>query len=294
MGNSEARQQLRENLTASGETIVIQPDSATYRGAHKHYGDKQTQGVICLTSQSLIFHDVQNPSNPPIEIPINRILCINQEFTFMQKRQGSRKHLVLDLKDGNQIGFYVNQLDLWDQELTRLVAEAEAMPQAPDAEPQYANPIVLPQPGEVSLPAQPEPVYAPVPMSTPAPAPQVQPMPAAVSPVSPYPVAPCVPAMMATSLTPAPTPMVPEAPSYLMQPAPLAATYNTPPPPYDSPQGSGAPQEMPAPAPTPAPAPAPAPIVYCSPTQPAPLTSMMPAPGSLSPSYAAPQVGPTP
>lgn len=110
---------LEEELSRTGETVLIAPQRGFYAGGTPPYSMVKSLGTIALTQRRVIF---QKLLGPPIEIPVARIAEVSEGTWFRGHYRGGRAFLILRLDDGSQVGFQVRQHHRWRSELSTLMA----------------------------------------------------------------------------------------------------------------------------------------------------------------------------
>lgn len=108
------KEQLRGQLINSGENIVIAPETGTYRGSTKRFGNVKSIGIIALTDRMLIF---RKPIGSDIQISIAEIADVSKNVYFLHSYHNGREHLLLKLNDGTIVGFIVNDINRWIYEI---------------------------------------------------------------------------------------------------------------------------------------------------------------------------------
>lgn len=104
-----------EDLSASGERILIPPAPAKFTGAfwgRRPRGD----GIIALTENALRFWPV---FGRPILIPRGEIQGVEVADWFQGYWRAGSRHLVLELSGKRRIGFIVPSPEEWVQALRR-------------------------------------------------------------------------------------------------------------------------------------------------------------------------------
>jgi hypothetical protein len=100
---------MREELSASGEKIILGPERATYRGSTN--GSRvRGLGTAALTDRRLVF---RGAFGTPIEIPRSSIASVRDEKVFLGGISAGKSHVVLRLHDGSDVGFYFRDPSAW-------------------------------------------------------------------------------------------------------------------------------------------------------------------------------------
>ena len=110
---------LCEEMKRSGDSIIVEPETGTFRGSSKHFGMIKSLGVIMLTEHMLIFRKV---CTSDIRIPVSEIAKVSKNVWFLQSYHNGKEHLILKLNDGTQIGFIVKDVNRWIRELSSKMA----------------------------------------------------------------------------------------------------------------------------------------------------------------------------
>jgi hypothetical protein len=105
------RAQLREKL---GPNPVIDAETATYRGATARFGKVKGLGVIGLTERRLVF---ARAVGQPLEIDRSEIVGVREDKWFLRSYTSGIRHLILQLRDGTEVGFFVRELGRWTEAL---------------------------------------------------------------------------------------------------------------------------------------------------------------------------------
>ena len=116
----ERKQALVDEIAQSGEKIVLEPESALYRGGTESYSRVKGNGVIALTSKRLMF---QKLIGGEVEVRIADIVSIAEDKWFLGAYQNGRQHLILELKDGSKVGFMVNNHTHWMEAVRETLAK---------------------------------------------------------------------------------------------------------------------------------------------------------------------------
>jgi hypothetical protein len=104
----------RAQAAASGERVIVGPESAVYRGGTRPYSAVKGNGKIILTDRRLVFRKL---SGGLVEVPTHIIAGIRQSKTFRGSRVGGATHLVVTTTDSAEVGFFVNDLAAWERAL---------------------------------------------------------------------------------------------------------------------------------------------------------------------------------
>ncbi len=111
---------LREELRASGEQVVAGPESCVYRGSNGIGLPRMMgSGVIALTERRLVF---RRAIGGPADVPVSRIAGVREDRWFLGGARGGRIHVIVVLRDGGEVGFYVHDNAAWTEAIRAAVA----------------------------------------------------------------------------------------------------------------------------------------------------------------------------
>ncbi len=122
LGYRAARNRLSSQIAA--ETVLRPPEKARYEGAtapnyprlrtdrRTGVADARNNGMIALSRRRLVFFTVTRKS---IEIPVSEIGGVHEGTVLLRTpaRGGTTHHLVIELRSGGQVGFYVADNAAW-------------------------------------------------------------------------------------------------------------------------------------------------------------------------------------
>ncbi len=108
---------LFREMKLSGETFVINPEFASFRGATAKYGRVKCDGVIGLTNDKIIFIPFIGSKT---EIPLKEICDVTEEKKFLGCYRAGMTVLVLHEQEVN-IGFYVKDNIKWQNTITGII-----------------------------------------------------------------------------------------------------------------------------------------------------------------------------
>lgn len=114
--------QLRDELTGAGERIVRAPERGNYNGATSIYGRVKGMGVIAMTDRRIAF---RKAIGKPVDLPVDQIVGVRDDLWFLGAASRGRRHLIVKLQDGVEVGFYVTDHAGWRAALAP-IAEAQA------------------------------------------------------------------------------------------------------------------------------------------------------------------------
>jgi hypothetical protein len=106
----------------AGESPLIGPEKAMYRGGSGSYPKVKGNGVIVLTPRRLIFRMVLGTG---VEIPCDEITGARETKRFRGAVTGGYTHLVVRTTTG-ELGFFVADVAAWRAALERVGAAARA------------------------------------------------------------------------------------------------------------------------------------------------------------------------
>ncbi len=118
-------EEVRREVAAAGETIDRGPERGTYRGATAQYGKVRGLGMLTLTNKRLMFRKVLGQ---PVDVPTSEIVGVREDRWFLGGAT-VQMHLVVKLKSGIEVAYYVNDHQGWMARLGALGA-ASALPVA--------------------------------------------------------------------------------------------------------------------------------------------------------------------
>jgi len=108
--------EIKQLIQLSGEKVLITPESGSFRGATNKLGRIKSDGIIALTSKRLIF---KKAFSPRFEIELKEVIEITTDAKFLGAWRAGVIHLVLNLKNGDRVGFYFKDLEKWKIELSK-------------------------------------------------------------------------------------------------------------------------------------------------------------------------------
>lgn len=109
---------VRNELMIRGEKTIRGPETAIYRGGTGNSSKIKGNGLIVLTNRSLIFKKIIGQG---LEISLEQIKNLRQDKWFLNSYRNGRFHLILQLKNGDEIGFIVQNHSVWLEEITKLI-----------------------------------------------------------------------------------------------------------------------------------------------------------------------------
>lgn len=99
------------NSVGGGASLVLPLEKAVFRGAYTGYGRRSRRGTLCLSHERLIFF---RRDGSRISLPLEEVKACSLRRFFLG-RGNSRYHLIVTLRDGNELGFYVGDPEKWAQ-----------------------------------------------------------------------------------------------------------------------------------------------------------------------------------
>lgn len=116
------RRRSAEQITAfqneavtTGERIVRGPEQGVYRGATGSYPAVKGNGTLFLTDRRIW---VCRMTGSVAEVPLAKVVGTHRSPWFLGARVASRTHLVVETSDPAEVGFYVDDLDGWERDLS--------------------------------------------------------------------------------------------------------------------------------------------------------------------------------
>ena len=104
-------------MKLSGETFILDPEVASFRGATAKYGRIKCDGVIGLTNEKIIFVPFVSKK---FFIPTNEITDINESKKFLGHYRAGISVLVLHSKEAD-IGFFVKNILRWQNAIRGII-----------------------------------------------------------------------------------------------------------------------------------------------------------------------------
>jgi len=111
-------EQFRDDVARSGERVIVEPERGVYRGGSGSYSAVSGNGTILLTDRRLLF---RKKTGGEVEVPTASMVSATRSKGFRGSRVGGATHLVITTSDGAEVGFFVDDLDAWDQALASLI-----------------------------------------------------------------------------------------------------------------------------------------------------------------------------
>lgn len=117
--------QLAQEIDASGERLLRGPEHGVYRGGSGSLPRVKGNAVIALTDRRLVFAKLVGAR---VEVATPDILGEREEKRFLRSAVGGQVHLVLSLRGGDELGFFVRDREAWLRTLHDLRAGDHAAP----------------------------------------------------------------------------------------------------------------------------------------------------------------------
>jgi hypothetical protein len=108
---------LFRQMQMSGQTFIITPEFASFRGATHTYGRVKCDGMIGLTADKIIFIPLVGKK---IEILLGHIKTVTEEKSFLGSHRPGMSFLVLHGHEAD-IGFFVRDNIKWQNILTGMI-----------------------------------------------------------------------------------------------------------------------------------------------------------------------------
>ncbi|MEZ4373641.1 MAG: hypothetical protein R3B07_22665 [Polyangiaceae bacterium] len=97
---------LGRELEAKGETLVLGPETAVYRGSNAGHGKVRGNAIVALTNKRLL---VRRIAGGPIEVRVGEIAGVRETKWFLGAARGNRMHLVFRLPGGGELGLMMDK-----------------------------------------------------------------------------------------------------------------------------------------------------------------------------------------
>jgi hypothetical protein len=103
--------ELRARIAASpGERFLLEPAMGSFRGATARFGRVKGTSLLALTDRRLLFVKASGGEG---ELSLAELRAVREETWFLGSAVGGRKHLVVTLADGCEVGFLVADHPRW-------------------------------------------------------------------------------------------------------------------------------------------------------------------------------------
>ena len=116
------RAELDLEIRQSGEGILVFPEAGSFRGARSRYGRLKCDGVIAATDRRIVFRKLIGAG---LEVLLADVVGLREDKWFLQSYRSGRRHLILQTRDGNEIGFLVRDNERWKRALGFVAPRAE-------------------------------------------------------------------------------------------------------------------------------------------------------------------------
>src|SRR6266511_1171658 len=97
-------------VVGRGERLVRDPEPAVYGGGSGAFTRVQGNGTLVLTDRAVEFGKVTGPT---VRVAREDIASVARQRWFRRAATGGRTHLVIRLKDGDEVGFFVQDVTAW-------------------------------------------------------------------------------------------------------------------------------------------------------------------------------------
>jgi len=106
-----------DGVAAGAETVVVPRESGMYRGSTGARSQVRGNGRITLTSRRLLF---RKATGGVVDVPTAEIRGVHRSKGFNGSIVGTHEHLVVELADGSEVGYFVTDTDAWAERLAHL------------------------------------------------------------------------------------------------------------------------------------------------------------------------------
>jgi len=110
-------EEVKTDIRRHRERKVIGPESAHFSGSKREYGKVKGLGILALTEQRLLFNKI---GGSLFAIGVDSIKSVENQKVFNGAYKGGKLHLVITLKDDNQVGFIVKDNAKWLKKLQQM------------------------------------------------------------------------------------------------------------------------------------------------------------------------------
>jgi len=97
-------------IEAAGERVVLGPHSGVYRGGTGPFPRVKGNGVVALGDRHLWIRKLIGRG---LEVPVEEIVRVREARWFLRSLAGNQMHVIVELRSGNEIGFFVRQREEW-------------------------------------------------------------------------------------------------------------------------------------------------------------------------------------
>ncbi len=103
--------ELRARVAASpGERFLLEPGYGSFRGATARFGRLKGTALLALTDRRLLFVKASGGEG---ELALAELRGVREERWFLGAAVGGRRHLVVTLADGCEVGFLAADHARW-------------------------------------------------------------------------------------------------------------------------------------------------------------------------------------
>jgi hypothetical protein len=111
---------LSAELATTGERVLRGPEHGVYRGGTAGYSQVRGNGVVALTDRRLLC---QKLVGGRIEVPIAAIAGTREATWFLRSAVTTQTHLILQLRDGSEVAFFVSDHPAWLADVHELIGK---------------------------------------------------------------------------------------------------------------------------------------------------------------------------
>jgi len=116
-------------VVGRGERLVRDPEPAVYGGGSGAFTRVKGNGTLVLTDRAVEFGKVTGPT---VRVAREDIASVARQRWFRGAATGGRTHLVIRLKDGDEVGFFVQDVTAWAELLQAGPDSAAPQPKPSD------------------------------------------------------------------------------------------------------------------------------------------------------------------
>ena len=116
-------------VVGRGERIERVPEPAVYRGGSGSFSGVKGNGTLVLTDRAVEFRKLTGPT---VRVAREDIVSVAQQRWYRGAATGGRTHLVIRLKDGSEVGYFVQDVTTWAA-LLQAGPDSAAPPPKPSA-----------------------------------------------------------------------------------------------------------------------------------------------------------------
>ena len=101
---------LSAELATTGELVQRGPEPAVYRGGTAGHSRLKGNGLLVLTDRRLLCRKLVGGR---VEVPLAAIAGIREATWFLRSATAGHPHLIIQLQDGSEVGFFVSDHPAW-------------------------------------------------------------------------------------------------------------------------------------------------------------------------------------